>query len=544
MIKKTIIGLAAATVLIAGCVIAGCDIENITESRVNADEKAGFTYTAYSGRVTVTGYTGNAKDVTVPSRINNKPVTAIGDRAFEDKELTSVAIPGSVTVIGDYAFSGNPLASVIIGAKVNLAGDSFPGDLADVYTGTSKQAGTYLREGSDGWKWQVPKYGDFEYSVPDGKLIITGYAGNAPDVAIPDLIDGQPVTAIGDKAFEDKELTSVAIPGSVTVIGDYAFASNQLTGVTIPDGVTTIGTYAFSENPLTSVAIGTDVDVAENAFPGDLNDVYEQEPSQAGAYLSGNGGVTWTKTKFTYDTSNGIVTVTGYMGSEKNVTIPDRIGNQPVTAIGDSAFYNYQFTGVTIPDSVTVIGDSAFYNNSLTSVTIPHSVTVIGDSAFYSNSLTQLSLGNGVTAIGDSAFYNNSLTQLTIPHSVTAIGGYAFYRNSLASITLGNGVTIIGEYAFYGNSLTSITIPNSVTTIGYAAFDSNQLTSAAIGNSVIIIGTYAFWDNPLTSVAIGAGVNLMEKSFPESLVARYLGLGRQAGIYTRPNSNTTIWTKQ
>lgn len=54
--------------------------------------------------------------------------------------------------------------------------------------------------------------------------------------------------------------------------------------------------------------------------------------------------------------NNVAVTITGYMGSAKNITIPDRIGNLPVTAIRKSAFQQNQLTSVTIPNSVTAIG--------------------------------------------------------------------------------------------------------------------------------------------------------------------------------------------
>jgi hypothetical protein len=41
-------------------------------------DAADFEYAADNGEVTITGYTGSAKDVTIPERINKLPVTAIG----------------------------------------------------------------------------------------------------------------------------------------------------------------------------------------------------------------------------------------------------------------------------------------------------------------------------------------------------------------------------------------------------------------------------------------------------------------------------------
>src|SRR5690625_1091290 len=41
------------------------------------------------GTVTITGYTGNATDITIPEEIDEKTVTVIGESAFKSKNLTS-----------------------------------------------------------------------------------------------------------------------------------------------------------------------------------------------------------------------------------------------------------------------------------------------------------------------------------------------------------------------------------------------------------------------------------------------------------------------
>ncbi len=272
------------------------------------------------------------------------------------------------------------------------------------------------------------------------------------DIVIPADLNGLPVRAIGELAFQYANISSITIPDSITSIGDMAFYSSRgLTSVYITDMAAWCA-IDFGDNPLFD---------AQNL------------------YLNGE-----------------LVT---------DLVIPDG-----VTSIGKSAFSGCtSLTSITIPGSVISIGDDAFQSCSgLTSVTIPDGVTSIGNYAFDScDSLTSVTIPSGVTSIGNSAFsYCGSLTSVTIPDSVTSIGERAFYNcGSLASITIPDSVTSIGVYAFYGcGSLTSITIPDGVTSIGYQAFAwCDSLTSVTIPDSVAFIADSAFYGcGSLTGVYI------------------------------------------
>ena len=126
----------------------------------------------------------NLTAVLIRSKYKGKPVTIIGDYAFERcSNLKSVIIPDSVTSIGDYAFRYcSSLTSVTIGNGVtNIGRDAFCG------------------------------------------------CSSLTSITIPNS-----VTSIGSEAFKYcSSLTSIIIPDSVTSIGRNAFdGCRSLTSIT------------------------------------------------------------------------------------------------------------------------------------------------------------------------------------------------------------------------------------------------------------------------------------------------------------------------
>ena len=104
-----------------------------------------------------------------------------------------------------------------------------------------------------------------------GGSVYNSYAG---DIVIPEsiMIDDvtYSVTAIGDEAFYESEITSVKIPSSVTSIGQGAFwTCINLSDVTLPNSITTIGHSAFECcYSLTSCIIPPQVTVIEDCLFG------------------------------------------------------------------------------------------------------------------------------------------------------------------------------------------------------------------------------------------------------------------------------------
>lgn len=79
-------------------------------------------------------------------------------------------------------------------------------------------------------------------------ITISSYNDNQSTVAIPALIEGYPVTAIGFYAFYGcNNLTSITIPDSVTSIGKYVFYNcSSLQSIVFPASITSVESGAFS----------------------------------------------------------------------------------------------------------------------------------------------------------------------------------------------------------------------------------------------------------------------------------------------------------
>ena len=151
-------------------------------------------------------------------------------------------------------------------------------------------------------------YNDFEYSVSDGKVTITKYNGNDTEVVIPSEINGLPVTAIGDNAFED---------------------CNMLESLTIPISITEI--YSLSPSM-----------IRELHYQGSMT-----QWQQINGYLHADK-IFFTYGDFEYFDYLGI-TIAKYNGNETHVVIPSEIDGMPVHGI-----YSYTFRDCTTVESVTI----------------------------------------------------------------------------------------------------------------------------------------------------------------------------------------------
>ena len=577
-----------------------------------------------------------AESVSLPNSLKS-----IGDDAFFGIGVSSLVIPDNVTEIGYYAFNAcNNLQTITLPAGLreigpcfiespNLQTITFKGTMdqwiacgggASTFPATTKvicaQNDTLNGSGTcdDGLTWTLDNNGKLtisgsgemaDYYYDDNDIPTAPWAKYRSMIRSIEIRSG--VTYIGAWAFEDTNITSLTIPGSVKtigrgsfsnnrylanltlnsgleIIGVYAFGDCRIGSVVIPDGVTLIGDRAFAycvrddyvngkwvDVGLTSITIPASVThIWEKAFVDcDLLETVNFEGSEAqwkaiggedagvpdtatitfnnNNFVSGGScgtGLTWTLNR------SGVLIITGsgaipnYIYAETpwwDLHISQVVVCQGVSSIGKMAFaYMKDITSVTIADSVTSIGQEAFREcTSLTSITLPASVTSIVANAFYGcDELEYIYYGGTVAqwkdtvgtivalplhtevvcsddyilqplegSCGQGVSYRISEDGTLTISGKGKMADYTYNNNdssdcpwqpvryAIRKVVIENGVTHIGSDAFaYNINVTSIAIPGSVTSIGAGAFNGCEgLESAFIPGTVKEIGKGAFY---------------------------------------------------
>ncbi len=240
--------------------------------------------------IMITGYNGSTNGVIIPSIINDRPVTSIGNGAFSGcTSLTNVTIPNSVAYIGAGAFSDCwSLTSITIPYSVTIIRYGTFSGCGSLTSITIPNSVTSIEDGRARWHMSI----DGAFSGCSSLTNVTipnsvAYIGDGTfcgcrsltSITIPNS-----VTNIGNLAFQYcSGLTSITIPNSVTRIGSSAFVwCTSLPSITIPNSVTNIGRLAFYNcTSLTNVTIPNSVSYIEF---GAFSDCY----SLTGVYFQGN----------------------------------------------------------------------------------------------------------------------------------------------------------------------------------------------------------------------------------------------------------------
>ena len=361
----------------------------------------------------------------------------------------------------------------------------------------------------------------FVYETDEnGEVTVTGYTGTSDVLRIPESIDGKPVTAIADFAFEgNTSIRKAVIPLSVKTIGAnpflnctglyviytppqnevfstiegslYQISDKKLIAFpfiwnwyTIPDGVEIIGERALSGNTLQRVTLpDTVLEIRDRAFAG-CTEITSVEGAQS-CTVFGEGA---------------------FADCPKLETVTIPAGTK---MIPDNAFRNcVNLKSLTLPTTVTSIGENAFSGcSALETISLPSSLRTMGERVFAGcTSLKKAELPGLLKSMGAAAYMGcSALESVKLPLSLKTIPDRAFEDcTALKNVTL-NGVKTIGTEAFAGcGALRSLMLPEGLMEVGTGAFsDCTSLKSVTLPSTLTVIPDSMFINcSALSSVTL------------------------------------------
>lgn len=374
--------------------------------------------------------------------------------------------------------------------------------------------------------------GTFTYELNDGKYTIISCDSTAIVGEIPELRNGYPVTAIGDRALAGcTGISTLTIPDTVTSIGSSAFAGctslsevtlpkrlesisnglfmgcTNLRSVDIPDNVAMISSYAFYNcSSLTDVTLSGSLESIQPMAFAECSVLENIDASKTDnftfedGFLYGSGGknIYRASTALTGDVyvKDGVQTIEAGAFSVcagiENLFLPSSL-----TYIGDDAFgYCTGLKSVDFHEGLATIADIAFKEcRSLESIQLPTTVSDVGEGAFYNcQSLSKVIIPEGVKNIGLGAFAScPMLKNISIPKSVAVIGdnAFGFSVNSEGTYTAESGFKMsvysgtAGEKYAKANNFEYTTVDKSLKGLAFAVIGIGLL--AAIGVFAVVL---------------------------------------------------------
>jgi hypothetical protein len=483
---------------------------------------SGFTYEVNGGTVEITGFTGSdligtiqdyysvpgqSPDYTVPT------AEARRDLYWELYNVNGQGVPNGTIVLQT---DNNTLYRKVSGSgyfESNWEPLTAQGTLADLPP--NLPIGTVAFVGSNARFYQkISNSGD------------SGNDWNPVNFQVPSEIDGMPVVAIADGAFdENSNITSVALPSSLTKIGSKAFyKTNLLRKLFIPAGVSTIGTQAFANagQSFTEFVIHPN----NAAFSTKSGVLFTKDQKTLRQYPEG-------RFDLSYEVPATVTQISAYAfeGTRNLVSIDIPDG---VTSIGDGAFYgSVALSQVNIGTGVSSIGNQAFAQNAAlgTAILRRQVAPTMGSNVFAFNGSAPVGLviryipgGTGYSTptwqpANNPAYAAFPLSQegdfeFEILNGQATITGYIGFGGAIQipSEIGGFPVRSIGANAFKDNStITSVLLPSTLTTIGEGAFyNCNGIQFIEIPANVNTIGAKAFAS---CDSLLGISVNSANREF-------------------------------
>ena len=243
---------------------------------------------------------------------------------------------------------------------------------------------------------QVNPASDFTYKAENSEVTITEYIGESEHVLIPDTIEGMPVTALADRAFYEKRVTTVVVPDSVGQVGAACFSGdNYLVSLTLPKNLEVLTEGCIEScvrlmdfelpqglKKIEQATLYFNLYLTELTLPAGLTDIAQS--NFIGLFSLENFSVAEGNSAFAYDSTNGLLMTTdgtrvlhcfSELAPQSVLILPDGVKTIDPLAF----YYDYEAEKIVLTEGTETIGAMAFgMCPYLTEIVIPASVTSLG----------------------------------------------------------------------------------------------------------------------------------------------------------------------
>ena len=406
-------------------------------------DTSAFTFESREMGRTVTGYSGDDKDVLIPGMLDDMPVVGLEDSAFTGRsDIRRISIPPPVSTIGSEVFKDcTDLERITFrGNEPSVEG----GQLAGLF-GRINIVSFSGREGFEEDLWNgspVFKHDPSEFGY-DGDSV-TRYHGSETSIIIPETsFDGDRIRRIGAGAFVGAPgLKGVLFSDGIVEIENEAFAhAPDLESIILPEGLLSIGRRAFFRcQALKAIRIPAGVtEIGEAAFAA-CSSLEEFDVAAANERFGSDDGVLFS--------GDGTVLESYPGGKTGNYEIP-----ASVNVVGRYSFHGTEkLRTVTVPASVTEIGDEAFQNcPSFQGVFFLGDAPLMGFDVFeYSGSGELVFFTDGVSGFTQPTWMgypSAAISGATVPKVSWLVSNRFPHDSNIEEDPDGDGVSLLMAYA-------------------------------------------------------------------------------------------------
>ena len=331
------------------------------------------------------------------------------------------------------------------------------------------------------------------FTVSGDDATVTSAVGGIADLVIPEYLESNgksyKVVGIGYAAFKNNAyLETLVLPESLESISQSAFEGcTKLSSVTLPQEVSIFGSNAFKGC----------ISLREVSLPEITNSIGTSTFEGCTNLESVNLGGINSITSNTFKNCTNLKSVTG---------------QENLTTIGSSAFYNCKSMVMKIPEKVEIIGSQAFYGSGITELVIGDQANTIGDATFMNcRNLVSVTISNPETVFGTSVFREcSSLKTIKFPDGVDRLPSYMLAGTGITSFSIPDSVTHLGDGVFQGcQHLENVSIPSEIEDLSSHLFDGcSSLIGVDLPEGITKIPSYLLYGCK----------SVVEISIPDSVV--------------------------